>query len=102
MFRLFSPVYFVKIGDFPHAYPTCYVDTAIHTYIVYSLSIKPGELDMTGAVCINDGREILRIGDKLEPSPVSPPDNGVLARECGLSRSSSDDVDQSEWTSCEG
>lgn len=63
-------------------------------------SITADEPDLTGAVCIKDGREILRPGDKLEPSPVSPPDNGVLARDCGLSRSSSDDVDQSEWISC--
>ena len=61
-----------------------------------------GEPDITGAVCSKDGREILRPGDKLEPSPVSPLDNGVLARDCGLPRSSSEEVDQSELTSCAG
>ena len=67
-----------------------------NTYIANLLPITAGELFMIGAVCRNDGREMLSPGDILEPSPVSPPDNGVLARESGLSRSSSEDVDQSE------
>lgn len=60
------------------------------------------EFGMTGAVCIKDGREILRPGDKLEPNPVSPADRGVLMRDFGLSRSSSEEVDQSEWIPCVG
>lgn len=68
-------------------------------HILNLLSNTAGELDISGAVCSKDGRDILRPGDKLEPSPVSPLDKGVLARDCGLSRSSSEDVDQSDCTS---
>ena len=65
-------------------------------YISNLLSNTAAELDINGAVCSKDGRDILRPGDKLELSPVSPLDKGVLARDCGLSRSSSEDVDQSD------